>query len=99
MASNTKVRLGVVALMAASVVAIGGVRHDSSPAQAACVSGQVFYELLSPTQHYLLGPKACLVPTPWAECNQLTVAPGSEGFVYVRADVWITCPAALAPPT
>src|SRR4051794_13102746 len=94
-----KTRIGAVgaALIAGATVGGGGIGHGATPAKAACVTGSVYYQLLNPTQHYVIGPNQCLVPTPWTQCTTVHVPVGSPAFVYADATVTFTCPVAALP--
>ena len=79
---------------AAAVAAFGAtLLLSASPANAACVSAEASYKRPNQTEQYVVGPKQCVVSTPWNEWLSPFVPPtGYAPVVLVEARVWITAP-------
>lgn len=81
----------LVVLMLAVGIFVGAHGHGRGPAKADCLYGEAYYQLLSTTRHYIIGPQACLVNTPWSVCTGTGPQRLGTATVAVEAQVWVPC--------
>ena len=85
-------RTKAILLAVTAAALLGGV----APASADCVYAEASYSVLDGSNQYVLGPKKCLVSTPWGYATGGGVPAGND-IVRVNAHVWLPSPvAALA---
>jgi hypothetical protein len=75
----------LIAATAASL--IGGV----APASADCVYAEASYSTLGGPTQYVVGPKKCIVSTPWGYATGGGVPAGND-LVRVNAHLWLPSP-------
>ncbi|MCU1461738.1 MAG: hypothetical protein JWO37_1813 [Acidimicrobiales bacterium] len=83
----------ILVIIGMALGAFAGPQLLGAPARADCVYAEASYELLSPTDHWVLGPKQCVAPTPWPICGGSgPTRAGLPGVALVETQVWVPCP-------
>ena len=72
---------------------VTGALLSAAPASADCVSAELAYQRPNQTKQYVVGPKKCIVATPWNE----TVVQGFpwvgyEPVITAEGRVWVPLP-------
>lgn len=67
-----------------------------SPANAECLSAEASYSLLGGSERYLVGPKRCVVSTPYkVGFTTGKTSAGRSGVLVVSGQVWVPLPPLL----
>lgn len=80
------------ALLVAAAVAGASLLGGAAPATADCVSAEASYITLGSSKKYVVGPKKCVVSTPFEEAVYAGSPVGSSSIVEVEAYVWLPSP-------
>lgn len=84
------------AFLIATAVAGASLLGGATPAAADCVSAEVSYITFGSSKKYVIGPKKCLVSTPWTEAVHAGSPAGNPSVLEVEAQVWAPAPVAFA---
>lgn len=78
----------------AAVAAIGAAALlSAAPAAADCVYAEASYQRPNQTREYVIGPKECVVATPWpAGVDQNTPNLGHGSVITANGRVWVPLP-------
>lgn len=79
-------------LLVAAAVGGASLLGGAAPATADCLSAEVSYSVLGGTPSYVVGPKKCVVSTPWSTAFSGGAPVGSTSLVEVEANVWVPSP-------
>ncbi len=80
-------------VLAVGLVLVTALSLGSAPAKADCVSAEVYYWRLGSGPYYVIGPKHCVVSTPWPGFTWVgPVQVGPSSVVRVGLQVWIPAP-------
>ena len=65
----------------------------AAPASADCLYAEAYYDRPGKTRQYVVGPKKCVVSTPYGNGVNPTVYPaGSSAVITVGGGLWIPVP-------
>jgi hypothetical protein len=80
-------------LLVAAVVAgtLGGA-VSAVPASASCVYAEAYYRRSGQTNQYIIGPKSCVVNTPFGHFVEVGAERGVEPVAAAGARVWLPAP-------
>lgn len=79
--------------LTAAVAAIGAAAVlGATPASADCVSAEVYTQRPNQTKQYAVGPKKCVVPTPYNEGVIVSVPAGDPAIITFGVTVWVPAP-------
>lgn len=79
---------GLIAVVALGTAAL----LSAAPASAACVSAEASFTPAGGTKQYIVGPKKCVVSTPWAEGPDVWVNRGHSSVGTAEVHVWTAWP-------
>lgn len=89
--NRTRARGTRRAVAALATAAVAVVAH-SAPASADCVSAEVYYARPGGTSQYVVGPKRCVVSTPFPASITRSQELGEPSVIVVGAKVWLVAP-------
>lgn len=79
-------------MTAVAAALVAGALLGASPASADCVSAEVSYQRPNQTKQYVVGPKRCIVSTPWGETLEVGTPVGYPPVITAEARVWVPLP-------
>ena len=77
-------------IAAAAAWMVGGV----APASADCVYAEASYSTLGGSTQYVVGPKKCVVSTPWGYATGGGVPAGNSAIAEAEVRLWLPSPVA-----
>ena len=79
-------------LTAAALAIVAGGLIGAGPATADCLSAEVWVQRPNQSKQYVVGPKRCVVQTPFNEVFDIQTSRGEPSVGTVGAGVWVPAP-------